>query len=97
MHLVLLHVIHMFSSILYYFVRFIFNNFVSCRIFESGSYKGYFRSYGKELLVNKISIPSGKTLTDVILVNVYTEWDVAAARQHRLKGKGMSIVYLPAI
>ena len=70
---------------------FYFNNFLLFRIFETGSYKGYFRSYGKEILLKNISIPPGKTLTDVLLVDIYTEWDVAVAREHRLKLKDKGI------
>ena len=57
------------------------------RLFETGSYQGYFETYGRDALMNYVEIPDGKVVQSIHAVNVYTDWDIAAWRENRLKLK----------
>lgn len=51
------------------------------RILESGSYKGFMRTNGKDLIQQ--CIPDDWNVQDIFFMDVYNDWDIKAKLSHR--------------
>lgn len=61
-----------------------FNYYFRC--FETGIYKGFWRSESAIILLRQL-LPDEFKDKEIIISNIYNDWDIAAARSHRLDSR----------